>query len=191
MAEKTEKKTTDEREYIIPLRKQWDKVPRYKRANKAIRAIKEFLVKHMKVRDRDLKKIKIDGYLNEEIWFRGIRNPPSKIKVKATKDGENIKVELVDFKDKLKFKKAREDKKSEASEEAAKVKAAKKPIEKPEETPEEQMQEEAEKKEEEKEKKASVVESMEKIEKQAARTTKHETKQDKQPKHQPRKALMK
>jgi len=191
MAEKTEKKIEKiEREYIIPLRKQWDKVPRYKRANKAIRTIKEFLVKHMKVRDRDLKKIKIDGYLNEEVWFRGIRSPPSKIKVKATKDGENIRAELVDFKDKLKFKKAREDKKSQASEEAAKVKAAKKPIEKPEEKPEEKK-EEAEKKEEEKEKKASVVESMEKMEKQAAKTTKHETKQSKEPKHQPRKALMK
>ena len=190
MAEKTENKTSDEREYIIPLRKERNKIPRYKRANKDIRDIKEFLVRHMKIRERDLKKIKIDSYLNEEVWFRGIKNPPTKIKVKATRDGDNIRVELVDFKDKLKFKKAREERKSKVSEDAAKVKETKKQTEKPEETPEEQKKEEAEK-EEEKEKKTAVVESMEKIEKQAAKTTKHETKQSKEPKHKPRKALMK
>ena len=83
-----------EREYIIPLRREWSKVPRYKKANRAIKAIKKFLARHMKIRDRDLDKIKIDKYLNEEIWFRGIRKPPHKIKVKAVKDGEIVRVEL-------------------------------------------------------------------------------------------------
>ena len=45
-----------EREYVIPLRVQWKKVPRYKRAAKATKAIKEFLAKHMKVKDRDINK---------------------------------------------------------------------------------------------------------------------------------------
>ena len=48
-----------EREYVIPLRIKWKNVPRYKKTNKAIRTIKEFLVRHMKIRDRDLNKIKI------------------------------------------------------------------------------------------------------------------------------------
>ena len=126
MAEiKTETKL--EREYIIPLREQWKRVPRYKKANKAIKAIKEFLVKHMKIRDRDLRKIKIDKYLNEEIWFRGIKKPPARIKVKAIKDlgsGE-FKVELVRMPEKLKFKKLREEKIEQKAAEIGKEKAKK------------------------------------------------------------------
>ena len=65
MAEiKTEKL---EREYIIPLRREINKVPRYRKTEKAIKAIKKFLARHMKIRDRDLNKIKIDRYLNEEM----------------------------------------------------------------------------------------------------------------------------
>src|SRR3989344_5060271 len=102
-----------EREYIIPLRKEWMKVPRYKKAKKAVKAIREFLARHMKIRDRDLKKIKIDRYLNEEIWFRGIKNPPAKIKVKAIKEGEIVRAELSEMPEKLKFKKLREERKAE------------------------------------------------------------------------------
>ena len=66
----------------------------------------------MKVYDRDLNKIKIDKYLNEYLWFRGIRKPPYKVTVKAKKEGDFVKVELADLPDKLKFKKAREEKRS-------------------------------------------------------------------------------
>jgi len=106
----TKTETKLEREYIIPLRNKWKRVPRYKKANKAIKAIKEFLVRHMKLRDNDLSKVKIDKYLNEEIWFRGIRKPPSKIKVKAIKEGDIVKVELAELPVNLKFKKLREEK---------------------------------------------------------------------------------
>ncbi len=109
MAEKTETQKI-EREYIIPLRKEWAKVPRYKRAKKAIKAIRKFLVRHMKIYDRDLKKIKIDKYLNEEIWFRGIKKPPAKIKIKAIKEGEIVKAELAEMPKELEFKKKKEEK---------------------------------------------------------------------------------
>ena len=86
MAKKTEIKTEKiEREYIIPLREKCRAVPRHKRTVKAIRTIKEFLARHMKVRDRDLKKIKLDKYLNEFVWSRGIKNPIHKIKDKVIK----------------------------------------------------------------------------------------------------------
>ena len=58
-----------EREYVVPLKKGVLNVPRYRRAKKAIRVLKEFMVRHMKVRDRDLKKVKIDIYLNNELWL--------------------------------------------------------------------------------------------------------------------------
>jgi len=177
-----------EREYTIPLRNQWKRVPRYKKTNKAIRAIKEFLVKHMKVRDRDLKKVKIDKYLNEEVWFRGIRNPPARIKVKAIKEEGIVRVELSEIPEKLKFKKIREEKREKKAVEIAEGKA-KKIEEKTEKKPDEK---EEEKKEEAKEKKAAVVESTQKMEKELAKKTKHEVGgKTKQPKHQVRKALAK
>ena len=192
MAEKTETKTENlEREYVIPLRKKWAKVPRYKRTNKAIKAIKEFLARHMKIRDRDLRKIKIDKYLNETVWFKGIKNPPNKIKVKAIKEGDIIRAELSEMPERLKFKKARLEKRDQKAAQTPAKKPAEKPEEKLEEKPE-QEQIQKEKKEEEKEKKASVVEAGKEMEKAAAKQMKKMKAQKiKQPKRQQRKALAK
>jgi len=111
MAEKKEIKLDKiEREYVIPLRRKIRTVPRYKKTPKAVKSVKEFLVRHMKIRDRDLNKIKIDKHLNEMLWFRGIKNPPHKIKVKAIKEGEIVRVEAIDLMDRIKFKKIREEK---------------------------------------------------------------------------------
>src|SRR3989338_10738884 len=107
------KKTEDpkiilEREYIIPLRRTWLKVPEYKRGKKAVKAIKLFLVRHMKVYDRDIRKIKIDVTLNNELRFRGIRSPPAKIKIKAKKfDNELVTVELTEVPEFVKFRQAK------------------------------------------------------------------------------------
>ena len=192
-----------EREYVIPLRNKWKRVPRYKRANKAVKAIKEFLAKHMKIRDRDLKKIKIDRYLNEEIWFRGIRKPPSKIRVKAVKEDNVVKAELYELPEKLKFKKAREDKReAKAIEEIKPKELPPIPEEKTEESKEEGVKKEETKKDEKKteekkeaeakEKKAAVVEAGQKMEKEFAKKAKHVDKiQGKQPKRQIRKTLVK
>lgn len=210
---KTETQTNKlEREYVIPLRNKWKRVPRYKRANKAIKAIKEFLARHMKIRSRDLKKIKIDKYLNEEIWFRGIKKPPARIKVKAIKEKDIVKVELSEMPEKLKFKKAREEKREKKAAEKAEGKAEKKKelpeVEKapqaytqkghenlsrgPEKSSTEISTRDKDKKEEAKEKKASVVESTQKLEKDFAKKAKHEIGgKTKEPKHQIRKALNK
>ena len=174
-----------EREYVIPLRCEWKKVPRYKRAKKAIKAIREFLVRHMKIRDRDLTKSRIDKYLNEEVWFRGIKKPPAKIKVKAIKEKDIVRVELVDFSEKAKFKKLREEKVlKEGTEKAKKKKEEKKP--------EEEKTDSEGKKEEAEEKKAAVVEAGEKMQKAAAKKMKHDTGgKTKEPKHMKRVALAK
>ncbi|MEK6936360.1 MAG: hypothetical protein AABW67_06235 [Nanoarchaeota archaeon] len=139
-----------EREYIIPLRREWLKVPEYKRANKAIKAIKEFLVKHMKVYDRDLRKIKIEQILNNEIRFRGMRKPQSKIKILAKKyDNDTVRVELVDVPAHVKFARLREEKANEAIEKNKKEnpKEEIKPEEKKEETNEAKEKEQASKEE--------------------------------------------
>lgn len=186
-----ETKTTTEkieREYIIPLRHRWKIVPRYKRTNKAVKAIKEFLVRHMKIRDRDLSKIRIDKYLNEAMWARGIRSPPSKIRVLAVKDGDIVTVTAVSLPNSIKFKKIRKEKAESSAKEIAKKKKEEKAAEG--EAP--KAEENAEKKEEEKENKAAVVEAGKEMEKAAAKQMKHEQRKDaKQPKRQRRMALQK
>ena len=47
-----------EREYIIPLRREWQKVANYRRTGRAVKEIKKFIAKHMKVPDRDFSKVK-------------------------------------------------------------------------------------------------------------------------------------
>src|SRR3989304_10476524 len=126
MAEKQEPKSEKlEREYIINLRRKVKGVPIYKRAPKAIRTVKEFLVRHMKIRDRDLRKVKLDRYLNEFLWARGIKNPMTKIKVKVVKEGDIVRAELAELPTKLKFKKAREEKREQKGAEVAKKKKEK------------------------------------------------------------------
>jgi large subunit ribosomal protein L31e len=206
MAKKTEIKTEKiEREYVIPLREKVRVVPRYKKTNKAVKTVKEFLVRHMKIRDRDLSKIKIDTYLNEALWFRGIRKPPHKIKVKAIKEGEIVRAELSDMPDKLKFKKAREERKLREAKDMLEGKKTKMEKAKEVMTPKEMAPKEGvpseegkkqteEEKVEEKEKKSAVVEAGAKMEKAAAQKTKHATQaagKKTQQKHQVRKALAK
>ena len=185
MAETKTQTDKIEKEYIIPLRRKWVKVPRYKRANKAIKAIKEFLARHMKVGDRDLNKIKLDKYLNEFVWIRGIRKPPIKIKVKVVKEGEIIKAELAELPEAFKFKKARLEKREKKATEIISKKKEK--AEEPEKTEEKKEEE----KKEAEEKKAAVVEAGKELAKKAAKTTKHQTKVSKQPKRQRRQALAK
>ena len=190
-----------EREYVIPLREKVRVVPRYKKTNKAVKSVKEFLARHMKIRDRDLSKIKIDKYLNEALWNRGIRKPPHKIKVKAVEEGGIVNVSLAEVPTKLKFKKAREEKILQKAKELlegkkskmAKVKEGMRGGEKPEKS-EEEKKEGEEKKEEEKEKKSAVVEAGAKMEKAAAQSEKKSAKaagKQTQQKHQVRKALAK
>jgi len=76
-----------ERTYTIPLRREWLKSVKYKRAKKAVRAIKEFLVRHMKT---GVENVKLGTQLNIELWKHGIKNPPSRIKVNVTKDDKGM-----------------------------------------------------------------------------------------------------
>jgi len=128
----------------------------------------------MKIRDRDLKKIRLDPYLNEFLWGRGIRYPPHKVKVKAMKKGEIIVAELVDFPKKLAARKSRAEKLEQFSKETA----AKKKKEEVKPAEEKKIDETSaeEKKIEEKEKKASTIEAGKEMEKMAAKQMKHTVK---------------
>ncbi|MCX6711539.1 MAG: 50S ribosomal protein L31e [Candidatus Woesearchaeota archaeon] len=96
----------DERVYVIPLRRRWLKVVKYQRGKKAVKAVREFIIKHMKSND-----VKIGKYLNETLWERGIRKPPHKVKVRTWKEDDVVKVELIDAPIEEKKMEVKEDKK--------------------------------------------------------------------------------
>jgi len=176
MAEtKTAKADKNEREYVIPLRPEWRKVPRYQKTNKAVKAIKEFVVRHMKIRDRDLNKVKVDKFLNEILWSRGIRHPPTKIKVRVKREGDIVRVEAVDMPENIKFKKERMDRIDAKALEI--VQSKKSTMEKLKEAASgagrKETPETAEEEKEKEEKKASVVEAEQKIEKEISKSQKH------------------
>ena len=56
MAKEKEPKVELEREYIVPLRKEFKKVPEFRRAKRALKALKQFIARHMRVEDRDLRR---------------------------------------------------------------------------------------------------------------------------------------
>lgn len=194
-----------EREYVIPLREKCRPVPRYKKTPKAVKTVKEFLVRHMQIRDKDLNKIKIDRFLNEQLWEKGIKKPLHKVKVKAVKEGDIVRVYAVDLPAKINFKKIREEKREKEGKEAfeAKKEAQKSMMEKAKDQIKASKEESAPKgvpsksesegkdkdndgvddKKEEKEKEKAVEETMEKEEKKEAKEEKHTTK-PKSPKEQ-------
>lgn len=80
----------EERIYTIPL-KAVKKAPRWKRSNRAIALIREYLMKHTKS-----EYIMIDTAINEKVWARGSQKPPSKIRVKVIEEEDRIRAELVE-----------------------------------------------------------------------------------------------
>ena len=97
--EEVDEDIVEERFYTIPLRNAWIS-SRKKRAPKAGRIVKAFVIKHMKVRteaydDEEAEKLVIDNEVNEKLWSRGIEKPPRKIKVRVIKDKEGVVTVLI------------------------------------------------------------------------------------------------
>jgi large subunit ribosomal protein L31e len=89
-----EEEIVEERFYTIPLRKAWIS-QRKKRAPRAMRIIRSFVEKHMKIRtevegEEEAEVLVISNEVNERIWSRGIEKPPRRIRVRAVKDKEGI-----------------------------------------------------------------------------------------------------
>lgn len=112
-----------ERIYVIPLKKTGYKET--KAAPTAIKRVKKYLTRHMKVGESD---IWIDDSLNNALWSQGKYNMPSKIRVKAVKFDDGV-VEA--YLPELEFKKSRRELLKEEKEK-------KEPILRKEEMPEEE-----------------------------------------------------
>ncbi len=92
--EELEEEIVEEKFYTIPLGKAWIS-PRKKRAPKAMRIVRGFVEKHMKIRtevegEEEAEFLVISNEVNEKIWSRGIEKPPRKIRVRAVKDKEGV-----------------------------------------------------------------------------------------------------
>lgn len=97
-----EEQFVEERIYTIPLRRALI-MPPNKRAPKAMRLIKAFVQKHMKVGEEPREegeeeeggRIIVKNEVNQRIWSRGIEKPPRKVRIRAAKDEEgNVTVFL-------------------------------------------------------------------------------------------------
>jgi large subunit ribosomal protein L31e len=101
-AEKEEKKKpeeeiVEERIYTIPLSRAWI-APRKKRAPRAVRIVKSFIQKHMKIEaklataeeEEEVGRLVVSDEVNRKLWSRGIEKPPRNIRVRAVKDKEGV-----------------------------------------------------------------------------------------------------
>jgi large subunit ribosomal protein L31e len=100
-----EKEIVEERVYTVPLGKALIQPPN-KRTARAVRMLRSFVIKHMKLETRKegeaeeeetAARLIIDNEVNEKLWSRGIEKPPRKIRVRAEKDKEgNVTVYLAE-----------------------------------------------------------------------------------------------
>jgi len=83
--EEEEEEIIDERIYTVPLRKAYWTGSRLRRANRSVRILREFVERHMKP-----EELLIQPEVNEKIWTRGITKPPRRVRIRATKNADNL-----------------------------------------------------------------------------------------------------
>lgn len=121
--------------------------PNNQRAKRAINMIREFATKHMKS-----ENVKIEEEISHLVWARGIRHPPRKIRVKITKDDNNVIVSKYQEEKKAEEKKTdkKSDEKKKSGKKDEKKVEEKKSEEKKEKVPEKKAEEKKESKTEKK-----------------------------------------
>lgn len=93
--EEAEEEIVEERIYTIPLSRAWIGPPK-KRTPRAVRIVKSFIQKHMKIKTEaeeegeEPEKLVLSNEVNQKIWSRGIKEPPRNIRVRAVKDKEGV-----------------------------------------------------------------------------------------------------
>jgi large subunit ribosomal protein L31e len=80
-----EEEIIDERIYTVPLRKAYWTGSRLKRANRSVRILRQFVERHMKP-----EELLIQPEVNEQIWSRGMQKPPRRVRIRATKNADNL-----------------------------------------------------------------------------------------------------
>lgn len=133
----------EEKVYTVPLRREWLKVPRWRRSKRAVTTLRNFLIRHTKAKD-----VKLGKWLNEAIWKSGGRSPPPRITVKITKDKDIARAELAELPPKAKRLRELKKVKAEAKKKREAAKKAKEEEKKKEEDYKKKKEEEKKKLEE-------------------------------------------
>ena len=92
-----EEEIVEERTYTIPLSRAWI-APRKKRVPRAMRMVRAFIEKHMKIEtgikaeeeEEETNRLVISEEVNRKLWSHGIEKPPRNIRVRAVKDKEGL-----------------------------------------------------------------------------------------------------
>jgi len=88
--EEDEGEIVEERIYTIPLKKAWI-APINKRVPRGVRLVRSFVEKHMKIENPIITQ-----EVNEYLWKRGVEGLPRRVRVRITRDVDDIvKVHLV------------------------------------------------------------------------------------------------
>ncbi len=110
-------KEGETRLYTVPLRRGYMKKPIWKKTNAAVKTLKAFLIRHTKMEPKILRE------LNEYLWLRGNKRPPTRVKIKTLiKDG----FVYANLEDKEIIIEEKEEKKDKTKEEKKKEKEKKK-----------------------------------------------------------------
>ena len=92
-------KDGETRTYTVPLRREYLKTPKWRRAEKAVSTLRSFVERHSKI-----EEVKIGRWVNESIWKRGAKNPPSRVRVDVKRVADSVTVELSELPRKAKTK---------------------------------------------------------------------------------------
>lgn len=79
----------EERVVTVPLRDAHAEA-KHKRADKAVSLVRSHLAQHFSVDEGD---VRLDPSINEAVWSRGRKKPPSKLRVRAARfeeEGERV-----------------------------------------------------------------------------------------------------
>ena len=79
-------KSGEEVIFVVPIKKIKKRVPRWKRAPRAARFVREWIARHAKA-----DEVIIGTDVNEKIWERGAEKPPNKLRVKVVVEEEEGK----------------------------------------------------------------------------------------------------
>jgi len=90
-------KEGETRTYTIPLRREFLKVPKWRRTKRAMSEVRSYLIKHTKNED-----VKISRWINEYIWKDGGKNPAGRVRVNVKLEKDVVSAELVDLTPKAK-----------------------------------------------------------------------------------------
>ncbi len=133
-------KDGESRTYTVPLRRGFQRTPKWRRSKRAVDVLKKFAMRHARS-----KEVKVGRWANEFIWERGGHNPPAEVVVNITKQKDTANVELATLPAKAKRLAEKAETKQETKRKREAAKKVREEIEKKKEDYKKKKEEEKEK----------------------------------------------